>query len=69
MSECFAFMESNGQIDLDSLADTEEKVKYKMLEGTMGWRFEHPERYNPEEEWVRLRSYGKIVKVRVCAVD
>ena len=68
MIECFAFMETNGQIDLDSLAEDEEQVKFKVLEGAMGWRFEYPDRYNREEEWVRLQAFGKVVKVRVCLV-
>lgn len=68
MIECFAFIEASGQIDLDSLAETEEIVKYKVLEGAMGWRFEYPERYNHEEEWVRLQAFGKVVKVRVCVI-
>lgn len=64
-SRCYAFLEANGTVDLDSIAETEDAVRWKMLEGSMGWRFEYPERYNRDEEWQRLLTFGKVVTVSV----
>lgn len=64
----YAFLESNGTIDLDSIAETEDAVRWKMLEASMGWRFEHPERYDRDEEWNRLLAYGRVVPVSVECV-
>ena len=64
-SRCYAFLESNGTIDLDSIAETEDAVRWKVLEGSMGWQFEYPERYSRDEEWQRLLAYGKVVSVSV----
>lgn len=62
---CFAYREANGTIDIESIAETVDNVKWKMLESSMGWRFEHPERYNQEEQWKKLLAYGEVVPVVV----
>lgn len=63
--EYFAFMEADGSIDLDSISDCEDGVKLRVLENSMGWRFQHPERYNQDEAWENLLEFGKIVNVSV----
>lgn len=63
--ECFAFVHSSGEIDIDTLHNTEEGAKLKMLEGSMGWRFEYPERYSHEEHWEMLQKHGEIKAVQV----
>ncbi|AMV30891.1 hypothetical protein VN12_19645 [Pirellula sp. SH-Sr6A] len=60
----FAFVDSSG-IDLNSIAKTEDEVKWNMLESSMGWRFGHPDRYCRDTEWERLLTYGKVVSVTV----
>lgn len=66
-SRCYAFMESNGTIDFDSIAETEDAVRRKMLGESMGWRFEHPDRYSQDDEWKRLLTFGKVIPVVVSA--
>lgn len=66
---CYAFQENSGKIDLDSIAETEDGVRIKCLEGYMGWRFEHPDRYDQDEEWRRLLTFGKVVPVIVVPRD
>ena len=68
-TDCYAYRELNGEIDLDSISDTPENVRLKYLEMCMGWRFTHPDRYNHDEEWQRLLTYGSVVPVRVSVVD
>lgn len=50
-------------------AAEEENVRIKYLEMCMGWRFQHPDRYNQDDEWKRLLGYGSIVPVLVSVVD
>lgn len=64
-SRGYAFLDSDGTIDLDSVAETEAEVRRKVLEESMGWRFEHPDRYSHEDEWERMLQYGKVVPVYV----
>jgi len=66
---CYAFIESNGSLDLDSIAETEDAVRQKMLAGSMGWRFENPERYSHDEAWQRLLVCGRVVQVSVREVS
>lgn len=58
----------SGEIDLDTISDTPESVRVKYLQMCMGWRFEHPDRYNQSDEWARLLTYGEVVPVRVSVV-
>lgn len=62
---CYAFRENTGGIDLDSLAETPHDVRQKYLQMCMGWRFNHPERYDQDKEWARLLTFGCVVPVRV----
>lgn len=62
---CYAFLDSRGEIDLDSIAETEDDAKLKTLEGVMGWRFQYPDRYDQDEAWNNILKYGKIVAVSV----
>ena len=62
---CFAYQEHSGKIDIDSIAEHEGVVRLKCLEGSMGWRFERPERYDQDVEWARLLTFGKVVPVIV----
>lgn len=66
---CFAFRELDGTINLDSIADTIESVRFNVLEVSMGWRFNHPSRYSQDEEWGRMLTYGKVVPVSVTTKD
>ncbi len=66
---CYAFLDSNGKIDIDSIAETEDLVRWKVLQGSMGWRFEYPERYDQDKEWERLLNFGRVVPVSVSIID
>jgi len=37
--KAFAYHNSDGSFDLESISETVDGVKYKMLEAVMGWRF------------------------------
>ena len=65
MVKAFAYIENNGTLDLDSISYSIEGVKYKVLEGCMGWRFQHPDLYCQIEEWKRMLTYGKVLEVEV----
>jgi hypothetical protein len=65
-SRCYAFLLLDGTIDLDSIGESEEAVRWNMIEQSMGWRFNHPERYDREKEWQRLLAFGKVIPVLVC---
>lgn len=62
---CYAWRETDGTVDVDTISDTPDNVRLKYLEMCMGWRFEHPDRYNQDEEWERSQAYGSIVQVSV----
>ena len=64
-SLCHAFLDYDGSIDLNSIAETEEDVKLRVLESSMGWKFEHPNLFNRDKEWGRLLQFGKVVPVEV----
>jgi len=68
-SHCYAYCESNGTIDIDTISDTPDNVRIKYLEMCMDWRFGHPDRYNQDEEWQRLLQYGNVVPVSVSLRD
>lgn len=65
VANAYAFQEVNGTIDLDSVGETAEQVREKLLAAVMGWRFNHPTRYPHAVEWARLLSFGKVVPVSV----
>ena len=65
MIQCYAFVHDGGEIDIDTLHATAEGAKMKMLEGSMGWRFEYPDRYSHEEHWSMLLMHGEIREVTV----
>lgn len=66
---CYAYRENSGEIDVDSISSTPDNVRLKYLESCMGWRFHHPDRYDHEEEWQRLLTFGSVVPVVVSMVD
>lgn len=65
----FAFQENDGEIDLESISNSEDNTRINKLESSMGWRFRHPDRYSYQEEWERLLKYGRVVRVEVSVVD
>lgn len=65
----YAFLQFDGDLDLDSISESFDASKWKMIENSMGWRFNHPERYSRDEQWERLRQYGKIVAVEVTVLE
>ena len=65
----YAFAWADHGLDLDSISDSVENVRLKVLSETMGWRFSHPDRYSQEEEWKRLLTYGKVASVLVSVVE
>lgn len=65
VTNAYAFQELNGTIDLDSVGETAEQVREKLLAAVMGWRFNHPDRYPHAVEWARLLTFGKVVPVSV----
>lgn len=66
--DCYAFLESGGTPDIESMSDTPEGVRDRMLEQCMGWRYEHPDRYSQVEAWNQIRETGRIVKVAVLVL-
>jgi len=66
---CYAYRENGGDLDLDSISDTPENVRLKYLQSSMGWRFEHPDRYDQNEAWKRVLEHGNIVSVAVSVVE
>ena len=67
--DCYAFRESRGVLDIESIGETPDIVRDRMLEGVMGWRYEHPDRYPHEEKWQRILETGTVVKVSVTEID
>lgn len=65
MIECYAYVHDGGEIDIDTLHNTTEGAKMKMLEQSMGWRFQYPDRYSPDEHWDMLLQHGEIKAVTV----
>lgn len=63
--KCFAFVHNDGTIDIDSLGDSEDDVRRKVLEDSLGWRYEHPDRWSHDEEWQRLLLFGSVRAVVV----
>lgn len=54
---------------LESIGETPGIVRDRMLEGVMGWRYEHPDRYPHDEAWQRILETGTVVKVSVTEID
>ncbi len=55
----------DGEIDLDTIAETPDKAKDKMVREAMGWRYDYPDRYSREEAWVGLSQFGRIVRIKI----
>jgi len=68
-ANCWAFRESNGDIDIDSASETPEGVRLKCLQMCMGWRFDHPDRYPHEEEWAKLLKLGSVVPLITTEIN
>lgn len=65
---CFAFTYDGYEVELDTIARTEDSVRLLVLKSCMGWRFDHPERYDQDEAWNHLQSHGRIVQVEITVV-
>lgn len=61
----YAFRHDNGEIDLESVADTEALVREKLLSVIMGWRYGHSSMESQEETWSRMLATGKIVAIDI----
>lgn len=64
--KCFAYQDQDGSIDLDSIAESVERVREKMLVASMGWRYEYPDGH--DEQWNMLLKYGEVAEVVVLIV-
>lgn len=67
-TDCYAFRGGNG-VDIDSISETPDGVRDRMLEGVMGWRYQYPDRYPHEEAWQRILKTGTVVNVSVTEID
>lgn len=67
-ANAYAFLDRNGEVDLDSIAETQDGVRLRCLRESMGWRFDHPDRYSHEKEWERLLTYGSVVPICVSVL-
>jgi hypothetical protein len=65
VQEAYAYQDSDGKIDLDSIAESYDDVRTKVLATQMGWRYFHLGRYSQEEAWERLMEFGSVIKVEV----
>ena len=61
---CFAWRDNDDKfgIDLDSISETEDGVRHKCLQQSMGWRYDYD---SHDQEWERLLTFGRIVPVVV----
>lgn len=64
--KCFAYLDRGGELDLDSIADSVERVRDKMLVASMGWR--HQYQQDHEAQWDLLLQHGKVVEVVILIV-
>ena len=65
----FAFQSTSGEIDIDSVSESVDRLKEKMLPEVMGWRYDYPERYSRETAWERVLETGTIVQVTVAVKE
>lgn len=65
----FAFRSTSGEIDVDSVSESVDRLKEKMLSELMGWRYEHPALYSRETAWKRVLETGTIVQVTVAVKE
>lgn len=56
-------------IDLNSIGKSPEYVRAAMLDSIMGWRFKHPDRYDHDEAWRELLTFGRIVSVVISVTE
>ena len=68
MIKCYAFKFLDSGIDVDTVSVSEDDVRIKTLQLSMGWRFNHPDRYNLDEAWANILTYGELVEVQVVEV-
>ena len=64
---CYAYITSDGDIDFDSIAQTQDGSIAKMIEGCLGWRYQFAE--DQDRMYLKLLKYGRFAQVRVTAVD
>jgi len=65
----YAFLQSDGLIDISSIDETAELVREGILEDCLGWRYHYPDRYPRNEAWERFSKTGSIVRVSISVVD
>lgn len=63
---CYAFRYyCDKDVDISTIAASEMAVRDLPLRSPMGWRFDHPERYDRDEAWGNLQTHGRIVQVEI----
>jgi hypothetical protein len=64
--KCYAYQDRDGSLDLDSIADSVERVRSKMLVSSMGWRHQYSQDH--DAQWRLLLEFGNVVEVVVLIV-
>jgi hypothetical protein len=59
--KCYAYQDRDGSLDLDSIAESVERVRDKMLVASMGWRYDYADGH--DAQWNLLLRCGKVVEV------
>lgn len=65
----YAFREHSGRIDLESIAESPEHVRDQMIRGVMGWRYDHPDRYDHDDMWNAICTTGEVVRVSISVTE
>lgn len=61
----YAYVESDGEINLDSIADNVEEVKERCLEQWLGWRYAYTDMYDRDESWLEYSAGGQIMPITI----
>jgi hypothetical protein len=61
---CYAFVDSDGTIDLESLSETEDGVKKRVLEDFVESRWDYGDG-NLESIWLNILKHGKVTPVSI----
>lgn len=64
--KCYAYRDQDGTIDLDSIAESVQRVRDKMLVASMGWRYDYQDGH--DAQWEMLLQYGDVVEVVILIV-
>jgi hypothetical protein len=65
----FAFKNNDGSVELWTVNESPEEVRDQMLQDTMGWRYNHSDKYPHEQKWAQLLETGKVVEVVVTVKE